>query len=42
MGVKVRLGCTERTLSPSRGYASADFEGFLAQTWFVEYDEYGI
>ena len=41
-GVKAADGCSERTLYPSRGSKSADFDGFMDQTWFLEYDEYGI
>jgi hypothetical protein len=41
-GVKAPDGCSEKYYTPSRGAASAAFEGFEDQTWFVEYDKYGI
>lgn len=41
-GVKAPGGCSIDTWSPSRGYASADFAGFKGQTWFLEYNVYGV
>lgn len=41
-GKMAAKSCSEKTMRPSRGFASADFDGFLDKTWFVEYDEYGI
>lgn len=35
-------GCSQKTWSPSRGYRSAEFDGFKDQMWFLEYDVYGI
>ena len=35
-------GCTQTTLKPSRGYESADFDGFADQTWNIVYNAYGI
>jgi pimeloyl-ACP methyl ester carboxylesterase len=41
-GVKVKKGCSQATKSPPAGVNGAQFAGFNGQTWFVEYDEYGI
>ena len=41
-GVPAAEGCSIRTLSPPRGYASADFDGFKDQTWMIQYNKYGI
>jgi hypothetical protein len=41
-GVEAPAGCNIETLKPSRGMASTQFDGWGDQTWFLEYDEYGI
>lgn len=41
-GNDAREGCSATTWSPSRGAVSAEFDGFKDQTWFLEYDVYGI
>ncbi len=41
-GVEAPAGCSIQTLKPSRGMASTDFAGRADQTWFLEYDKYGI
>lgn len=41
-GKEASGGCSQTTWGPSRGFASAQFDGFKDQTWFLEYDVYGI
>jgi hypothetical protein len=41
-GVEAAAGCSIQTLKPSRDAASTDFDGWADQTWFLEYDKYGI
>ncbi|KAK3652723.1 hypothetical protein LTR56_005017 [Elasticomyces elasticus] len=41
-GLEVPKGCVQQTLSPPRGINGAQFRGWMSQTWFVEYDVYGI
>lgn len=41
-GVTQPEDCLEKAFTPSRRVMSTDFEGFTDQTWFVEYDKYGI
>ena len=35
-------GCRTETWRPGRGERSAEFEGFKSQTWFLEWDVYGL